>query len=98
MNIGIKDIKQEDLNLDSIIPLIEEKRSASSERKPEISKDVLRIINSDIQIRNGKFGPYVFYKTDAMKKPKFIPLKKFKGDVNRCQPETVIQWIEDSKK
>jgi DNA topoisomerase-1 len=80
INISIKDLKQEDVNLTGIIPLIEEKRSASSERKPEISKDVLRIINSDIQIRNGKFGPYVFYKTDAMKKPKFIPLKKFKGE------------------
>jgi DNA topoisomerase-1 len=98
INISIKDLGPEDVTLDKIVPMIEEKISSSSERKPEISKDVLRIINSDIQIRTGKFGPYVFYKTNTMKKPQFIPLKNFKGDIHRCQPETIINWIVDSAK
>lgn len=98
INIGIKDIGQEDITLDAIIPLIQQKQGASSERKPEISKDILRIINSNIQIRNGKFGPYIFYKTETMKTPKFIPLKNFKGDIHRCQNDSIIQWIESHPK
>jgi DNA topoisomerase-1 len=99
INISVKDLGNQHVTLDAIIPLIEEKvGGAASERKPEISKDVLRIVNSDVQIRKGKFGPYIFYKTDAMKKPQFIPLKNFKGDINRCQEETILQWITSSSK
>jgi DNA topoisomerase-1 len=98
INISIKDLGIQDITLENIVPMIEQKQNGSSERKPEISKDILRIINSDIQIRTGKFGPYVFYKTDIMKKPQFIPLKNFKGDIHRCQTETIIKWIEDSPK
>jgi len=98
INISIKDLGIQDITLENIVPMIEQKQNGSSERKPEISKDILRIINSDIQIRIGKFGPYVFYKTDTMKKPQFIPLKNFKGDIQRCQTETIIKWIEDSPK
>lgn len=98
INISVKDLGLHEVTLDVIIPLIEEKQGGSSERKPEISKDILRIVNSDIQIRNGKFGPYIFYKTDTMKKPRFIPLKNFKGDIHRCQVETILKCIEDSPK
>ena len=34
--------------------------------------------DESISIRQGKFGPYIFYKTSKMKKPKFIGLKKKK--------------------
>jgi len=97
-NVSIKDLVLEDVKLDIIIPMIQQKLDSSSDRKPEISKDILRIIDSDIQIRNGKFGPYVFHKTATMKKPTFIPLKNFKGDVERCQKETIVQWINDRLK
>ena len=30
----------------------------------------------EVIMKMGKFGPYIFYKTTSMKKPKFLPLKK----------------------
>ena len=29
-----------------------------------------------MSIRKGKYGPYVFYKTNSMKRPKFIKITK----------------------
>ena len=40
-------------------------------------------------MRKGKYGPYVFYKTNKMKKPKFIPMKGIKVE------EVTEQWVKD---
>ena len=48
---------------------------------------VLRVITSEISVRKGKFGPYVFYKTDKMKKPKFISMKGVKME------EVTETWV-----
>jgi len=32
-------------------------------------------LTPSLSIRNSKYGPYIFYKTDKMKKPKFFDLK-----------------------
>lgn len=39
-------------------------------------KPVLLEISKAASIRNGKHGPYIYYKTDKMKKPKFLALDK----------------------
>ena len=39
-------------------------------------KPILLEISKEASIRNGKHGPYVYYKTDKMKKPTFIALDK----------------------
>ena len=57
--------------------------------KKSQNTSVLRVITSEISVRKGKFGPYVFYKTNKMKKPKFIPMKGISmGEVNE-------QWVRD---
>jgi DNA topoisomerase-1 len=98
INIGIKDIPSENVTLESAIEMIKQKLDGSSERKPTVSNDILRIINSDIHVRKGKFGPYLYYKTATMKTPKFINLKNFSGDIMRCGEDTAIQWIANSSK
>ena len=35
----------------------------------------------DVILRKGKFGPYVYYKTDDMKKPNFFNIKKFPKNI-----------------
>jgi len=95
-NVSVKEIYHADLSLDEVLPILEGNEETG--RKPEIKKDIIRIINSDSSVRTGKYGPYIYYKTVAMKTPKFIPLKSFKGDVNRCDENTLIQWIHDSLK
>ena len=57
--------------------------------------NILRIFNSEISIRRGKFGPYAFYQNTSMKKPKFFNIKQFKEGFLTCESETFIQWIED---
>ena len=44
--------------------------------KKTANKNVIKVINENISIRKGKYGPYVFYKTRSMKKPKFIKIAK----------------------
>ena len=44
-------------------------------------------------IQTGKFGDYIFYKTEKMKTPKFIKLQGFKGDYKTCPVSLLEQWI-----
>jgi len=94
--------------LDDIIPFLSPQDSSKIEnieggdgdgdktmRKPPQIKNaaVLRPINSDMSVRSGKFGPYIFYKTSEMKKPKFISLgKKFKGDPLTCELNKLVEF------
>ena len=57
-------------------------------KKPQNSS-VLKVITEDISVRKGKYGPYVFYKTNKMKKPKFIPMKGIKIE------EVTEQWVNN---
>ena len=48
----------------------------------EQDTSIIRVLNDHTSIRKGKYGNYIFYKTKAMKKPKFIGLNKIKEDIN----------------
>jgi hypothetical protein len=51
-------------------------------------KRFLRVIDPFTSIRYGKYGTYIFHKTDNMNKPAFVSLKKHKLDVlNACEDE-----------
>lgn len=62
--------------------------------EPKKESGVLRILGGNMSIRTGKFGPYVFYKTDAMKKPKFIPLKKCPHEYDTCDANILMEWAK----
>lgn len=83
-----KDISELTLEED-IIPLIENTVS--------LNTAVVRMINGDISIRNGKFGHYIFYKTHRMTKPKFIKLAGFKGNYNTCPIDEMVSFVEKNK-
>ena len=50
-----------------------------------VTTDVLLVISKDATVRQGKYGPYIYYKTKRMKKPKFIPIS------------TIPQSIQEAK-
>jgi topoisomerase IA-like protein len=60
------------------------------------SPGVLRVVNSDCSIRQGKYGQYVYYKTSEMKSPMFFAVKQFKWQT--AKEEEILQWIRDQKK
>lgn len=62
-----------------------------SEDAPE--KNVLRKLTNNLSVRKGKYGPYVYYKTDAMKSPKFLNIKKFKGNYFECEVDELVNWL-----
>jgi DNA topoisomerase-1 len=65
-------------------------------RAPPINKNILRIINTDMSIRRGKFGAYIYYKTSEMKEPKFLSLAKFKKGFINCNIEELKSWIQNT--
>jgi DNA topoisomerase I len=60
-----------------------------------INKSIVREINNIVSIRNGKFGDYIYYKTEQMKKPKFISLSNFSDDYKSCGINIILEWIEN---
>ena len=59
-----------------------------------VIKGLVRKINDDISIRNGKYGDYIFYKTAAMKNPSFLKLKGFSGDYKTGPLNDIMEWIK----
>jgi DNA topoisomerase-1 len=69
----------------------------SGKRPPPVPENVLRYVSTDVSIRTGKYGPYVYYKTDKMKKPTFYSLTKFdpKGHTYMtCESEEILKWLK----
>lgn len=58
----------EEITLEDVIPILEKSQNSNP--------NVLKVLNEEISIRKGRYGPYVMYKTKEMKKPKFISMKK----------------------
>jgi DNA topoisomerase-1 len=67
----------------------------SSQEKAKTT-GILRLLGDTMSVRNGKFGPYVFYKTAKMKKPKFLPLKKCPHSYDECEEKVLVEWIKNT--
>ena len=87
VSLNSYDAPVEELDFEKAIEIIE----GQSENKM-----ILRAINSDLSIRNGKYGPYVFFKTSLMKKPKFFPLKKCPHNYETCDLDELTSWIKET--
>ena len=63
----------------------------------DINKPVglVRELNKNISIRNGKYGDYIFYKKPRVKKPLFFKLNEFNGDYKKCDKLLVLNWIKE---
>ena len=59
--------------------------------------NILREFSKNLSIRNGKYGHFIYYKTDKMKKPEFISLKDFKQDYMICDETEIEVYIIEQK-
>ena len=82
-NYSIRHIKKKNLKLDDILGVLNTTKTSN----------VLFEINKEISIRKGNYGEYIYYKTEKMKKPKFLNLKKKQW---RDIPKDELHvWIKD---
>lgn len=86
-NKGIEDIKMEDIE-----------NLLVKTTTPIIEKNILRRLTPDMNIRRGKFGSYIYYKSPSMAAPKFVPLKKFKGNYMECEIGELEKWVIETLK
>ena len=86
---SIKSINKplDQIMLDDIIPLLQ--------KDEKQDKNILRKINDELSVRRGKFGNYVFYKTEKMKKPEFFNIKKFPECPITCDLDVFIEWLNE---
>jgi len=80
-NSSISHIKKDmnDITLTDVLDVLNGKKTQNS--------NVLKVITEEISVRKGKYGPYVFYKTNKMKKPKFISMKGVKIE------NVTLDWV-----
>lgn len=80
-----------DSNFDSLF----KNADVNGEKKNKIvgCPSMLRYLTPDLSIRKGKYGPYIFYKTTTMNRPKFLNCKKYNGDILLDDINVVIEWI-----
>jgi len=63
------------------------------EQKPRI-----RELGKNASIRVGNYGPYIYFKTEKMKNPKFVSLKGFKHDYEKCDFKIISEWLKTKHK
>ena len=82
INVPIKEIKIEDA-----LTILNDRASEGN--------SLVRRISNDLAIRKGKYGDYIFYKTETMKKPQFLKLNDFNDDYTNCSLEFLNSWIKE---
>jgi DNA topoisomerase-1 len=83
----------ENVRLSDVLEILE-KCEQKAESGGDATSGVIRFINNDISIRNGKYGPYVFYKTKKMTRPLFLKLTNFEGDYKTCTIAAFFEWLQ----
>lgn len=84
-NYSLKTLKNR--NLEEIIKIINGDTTAQS--------NVKRTLNNNLSIRTGKYGPYIYFKTNKMKKPKFLSLKGCLLDIELASNEEYLDYIKE---
>ena len=80
------------MNLATVIDILDD------ESKTEKKSSVLRVFDdksNNISIREGKYGPYIFYKTKKMKSAKFIGLSSHDVDVEMVDKKRIMDIISN---
>ena len=84
-NYSLKTLKNR--NLEEIIKIINGDTTAQS--------NVKRTLNNNLSIRTGTYGPYIYFKTNKMKKPKFLSLKGCSLDIELASNEEYLDYIKE---
>jgi len=71
-NYSVKGIKKSShtIKLEDVLDILLGKKSSGS--------TILLTLHEHASVRSGKYGPYIYYKTSTMKKPRFLKLKGIK--------------------
>lgn len=98
-----------DLTLEDVIKFIERNSAVATPSSTDASDEptastpatyiqgqILRTLDENTTIRYGRYGPYIFHKTQKMTKPAFVALKGFAelhGNYNTCDAAILRDWI-----
>jgi uncharacterized protein YuzB (UPF0349 family) len=63
--------------------------------KKDQTKNVLRTIDNELHIANGKYGPYCYYKTSVMNKASFVSLKYYQGDYMNDEANNIYRFVKE---
>lgn len=85
-----KSVSLHTFDLQMAIDHIEEKMKSNHQSADK--KKIFRTIDAFTDIRQGKFGTYIYHKTDSMKKPAFIPLKKCPVNYMTATDDELMKW------
>lgn len=82
-NVSLKfiDKPMDEITLEDAIQYIQKK-------KTPFNSNIVKQLSNEVSIRKGKYGPYVFYKTSTMTRPKFISMKGITPE------EVTLAWVE----
>ena len=69
------------ITLSDVLPTLEQLRDNKNDKT---ENSIIRIINRDLTIRNGRYGHYIYYKTTKMRKPIFLNISEFQLDYVTC--------------
>lgn len=84
------------ITLEEVAPILFGTSSSSSHQSINPHSKIVRQITETLSIRDGKYGNYIFYKTQKMKKPRFISLTGFKGNVIEETEDNLKKWIREN--
>jgi topoisomerase IA-like protein len=99
-----------DLTLEDVIKFIERNSAPvvvteNKDGEPSASEptsttyvqgQILRTLDENTTIRYGRYGPYIFHKTQKMTKPAFVALKGFAekhGNYITCDAAKIHEWV-----
>ena len=91
--IGMKSVDKlfEKITIADVIDLLDEE-GGNVGGNPTI----IRVVNASTSVRKGKFGPYIYYKTAKMTKPRFVKLGNLKNTFLSCSKKEIIDLVENS--
>ena len=78
-----------------LVPTTPDPNAPRAPTRPNTLNGVIRVIDSNMSVRKGKFGPYIYYKTPTMHKPEFYSLSKFKNGPAVCSLDELKTWIKE---
>ena len=76
-------------DLTSYVDLIDDIKDVLDGKK-SANPNIIRVLSDEASIRKGKYGPYVMYKNNTMKKPKFIKIKGIEHE------DITLDWVYEN--
>ena len=79
------------ITLSDVLDILDQMRD---NKNLKTEQNIIRKINDDLAIRNGKYGHYIYYKTSKMRKPIFLNISEFPLDYITCDLKEIQSWFK----